>query len=170
MILFYGRTQGNSGPDNVNRAIFEHMGHGFLPAQGRLGQDLMKLLGCDTLLVSGLSRRGCFLVWAARMLNKRTVYLLHGCAAWEAEVNGLEHRAPLAQERYLLDRCHRILTVSESYRDFLARRYPQCREKLGFWHPGIPEMQVCAGQKIPGTILAAGADRPLKNNPFWTAG
>ena len=166
MILFYGRTQGNSGPDNVNRQIYAHLSSGFLPAgKGHFLRDLAMLLRCDTLLVSGLSRRGCLLTWAAKRLGKTTVYLLHGCAAWEAEVNEMEAETPIRQERYLMAACDRILTVSGSYRDFLARRYPACASKLGFWYPGIPELTACAGsEKVPGSILAAGADRPLKNN------
>ena len=94
MILFYGRTQGNSGPDNVNRQIYAHLSSGFLPAgKGHFLRDLAMLLRCDGLLVSGLSRRGCVLTWAAKRLGKTTVYLLHGCAAWEAEGNGRRYLA-----------------------------------------------------------------------------
>ena len=166
MILFYGRTQGNSGPDNVNRAVYGHLGTKFLPAgKGGVLRDLKALRGCGTLLVSGLSRRGCLLTWAAKILGKRTVYLLHGCAVWEGEVNGLDNAGPARQERYLLSRCDRIVTVSRSYRDFLALRYPQYGEKLDFWYPGIPALSAgCGREKLPGTIVAAGADRPLKNN------
>lgn len=169
-ILFYGRTRGNSGPENVNRDFYAHLTDSFLPAaQGRslraLAGDFGKLLGCDTLVVSGLSRKGCLLTAAAGLLGKKRVYILHGCARWEQAVNGMENTAPIKQEQYLMKHCHLVLTVSRQYRDFLTEYWPKYAEKLGFLNPGLPELpDLGEWEKIPGTILAAGADRPLKNN------
>lgn len=170
-ILFYGRTQGNSGPDNVNRSLYAHLTPAFLPArQGgsfqELWKDLNALLSCDALVVSGLSRKGCFLTAAAKLLGKRCVYLLHGCAAWERETNGLSSLAPERQERYLLKTADALLAVSRMHRDWMARRYPQYGEKLGWVNPGRREFPKGERtfQKKRGSILAAGADRPVKNN------
>lgn len=169
-ILFFGRTQGNSGPDNVNRAVYAHLTPSFLKAEPGGGirgllRDLRKLCRCEVLVVSGLSRKGCVLTGAAKLLGRRVVYLMHGCAEFEKEINGLSHRAPIKQERYLMASCHKILTVSKRYQDWVAERYPKYAEKLGHVNPGVPALPDYKGnRKLPGSIMAAGADRAIKNN------
>lgn len=170
-ILFFGRTQGNSGPDNVNRAYDTHLSSRFLRAEPGGGipgllRDLGKLLRCRVLVVSGLSRKGCILMGAAKLLGRKTLYMMHGCAKFEREVNHLRSERPLRQERFLMGHCDRILAVSRRYREWLAERYPQHAEKLDFLNPGIPELppRDPEGKRIPGSILAAGADREIKNN------
>ena len=170
-ILFYGRTQSNSGPDNVNRAYYNHLPDRFLrgePGGGIPGllRDLNKLLQCRVLVVSGLSRKGCILTAAAKLLGRKTLYMMHGCAEFEQKINRQSGKAPVRQERCLMKHCDRILAVSRRYRDWLAQRYPQYAGKLDSLNPGIPELppRDWEESRIPGSIMAAGADREIKNN------
>ena len=166
-ILFYGRTQHNSGPENVNKAFYAHLSDLFLPAspQGEILRDLFKLLRCDAVVVSGLSRKACLLTAAGNLLGKKTFCLLHGCAAYEQRLNRQENPGPVRQERFLHKNCRRVLTVSRRYGNWLARQYPHLEHKLDWVNPGLPEMTVCQNtEKQKASVLAAGADRPMKNN------
>jgi len=170
-ILFFGRTQGNSGPDNVNRAFYAHLTPAFLAASpgGRcidLLKDLGKLLHADALVVSGLSRKGCILTAAAGVLGKKRIYIMHGCAEMEAEINGQKSTAPIDQERWLMKQADLILAVSGKYRDFLADRFLEYAGKLDYLNPGVPELPYynIVGGRRSGSVMAAGADRAIKNN------
>lgn len=170
-IFFYGRTRGNSGPDNVNRAWLTRLPENFLAAGSenkylQLAEALWKLLFCRVMVVSGLSRMGCILTAAAKLLGKKAVYIMHGCAAFEAEANRIENTgAALAQERFLLETADLLLPVSRKYMLWVRQRYPQYGGKLDFLHPGMPSFpDLPRGETLPGSILACGADREIKNN------
>ena len=169
-ILFFGRTQGNSGPDNVNRAFYAHLTPNFLAAEPggaffHMVKDFWKLYTCQALVVSGLSRKGCILTASAKLLGRKAIYIMHGCAEFEEEVNHLMQPGPVKQERYLMRCSDRILAVSRKYRDWLADRYPEYADKLDHLNPGVPQLPIYKEKGIiPGSVMAAGADRPIKNN------
>lgn len=163
-IFFWGETGGNTGPDNVNRIIMENLSESFLFLKSRnrflqIPEAVWKCLNADVTVISGVSRKGCLLAAFA----KRTVYVLHGCAAREAAADGLDVKPAIRQERYLMRRADTLLCVSETFRDWFCGAYPQYARKTDFLHPCVR----CAGvteRKIPGSVMAAGGDSALKNN------
>ena len=53
---------------------------------------LWKLVRSDVVVVSGVSRKGAILVAAAKLLGKKSVYLMHSCADSLIENTGLLQR------------------------------------------------------------------------------
>ena len=163
-ILFWGETEGNSGPENVNELIAENLTDSFVCVRERnpvrkMLKGIRYCLESDVTVISGVSRKGCLLA----LLAKRVVYILHGCAAREAEADGLEVPAAIRQERYLMKKADLLLCVSENFRDWVRDVYPQYAGKTDFLHPGV-ECRRVTGQKIPGSVIAAGGDSAIKNN------
>lgn len=171
--LFYGQSENNSGPSNVNKDITTHLTDSFLYANSRnkyiQGLELLvKLLPCKTVVVSGVSRKGVLLVKAARLLRKKTVYIMHGCAQHELKLNGLTLACKgVEQEKYLMEQVDLLLPVSEKYMDWVKKEFPQYANKTYYLNNGIelsvPEEYLYAEKKA-GSVAVAGGMRAEKNN------
>lgn len=172
-ILFWGETEGNVGPANINRGIAADLSERFRRVTSRgkyreLAAALCLLLPSDAVVVSGLSRKGVILVGAAKLLGKRSVYLMHGCAEQEYRCNGVEPDARcLAQEAFLLKHCDLILPVSRRYMLWFREQYPRFANKTDYLCNGVDTRLFARQQsrdKIPGSVAVAGGLTPLKNN------
>lgn len=172
-ILFWGGTQGNNGPANINKGIVENLTVSFHSVRVRnkyleMVEALWKLLFSDAVVVSGVSRKGSILVRFARLLGKKSVYLMHGCAEYEMRLNGQKGmNKGLEQERHLLENADLLLPVSEKFMHWFQERYPQFADKTEYLYNGMDADSLRALQpkeKVPGSIVATGADRRVKNN------
>lgn len=164
-IFFWGDTRGDTGPANVNKGIVRNLTDRFQYVKSKntcaqMLEAVVKCLRSDVAVISGVSRKGCILAFFAR----KTVYIMHGCAAREIEAEALTNaQAALRQERYLLKKADLLLPVSKKFAAWVRSAYPQYARKTGYLHPGIESGSI-SGQKNPGTIIAAGGDSAIKNN------
>ena len=172
-ILFVGDVTANSGPSNVNKGMVQNLTHHFWWVRSKnkhtkLVESFWKCFFSDVVVVSGLSRQGMILAGLSKFLGKKVVYMMHGCAAYEIEVNQLKDRQKdFCQEKYLLEKADLLLPVSKRFCSWVCDRYPQYAEKTGYLYNGI-DASVLRGYegtpKKPGTVAATGADRVIKNN------
>ena len=79
--LFIGGTEGNTGPDNVNRGIIFNLPLNFRSIGG--GNKIIKyinairyVLRCNVVIVSGISKIGMYAMKMARFLGKKTIYIM----------------------------------------------------------------------------------------------
>lgn len=172
-ILFGGETNGNGGPPNVNKGFVQNLTKRFVYLRSRNRylkyiEPLCKSLFCNVLVASGVSRIACMLVGLAKLFGKKSVYIMHGCAEYETVVNKQEHvESFLRQEKYLLEHADLILPVSERFMKWAQSRYPQYAGKMNYLYNGIDctaLKDLPSRPKKPGTIVAVGADRGVKNN------
>ncbi len=172
-ILFIGDLKSNAGPANVNKALLPYLGeqYVFLTAKSsytRMAELVFKLLGCSVLVVSGISRLGAAAVKVARFTGVKTVYIMHGCAEYESELNGSSSADSLMveREREIMRRADLLLPVSASFADWVRARYTQYADKTRHLYNGIvrPESLPEHREKTRGLIVSAGGDRPTKNN------
>lgn len=171
-ILFLGYTKNNSGPSNVNKGITSNLTNEYwtIPYENKWiswGVSILKLFFCDVLVVSGLSRHGALLTKLAKKINKKAIYIMHGCYTAEMELN---EETPSAKEteyeRCLLELSDLILPVSKRYMLWLIERYPQYSDKMDYLYNGVEENKTSyeGVERKKGTVIAAGGDRKLKNN------
>lgn len=166
-ILFWGETASPNGPGNVNRGFHAHLPETFLRPKSAnrylcLAEGTALLLGCKVLVVSGISRQGCLLTALAKLLGKKTVYIMHGSAFRESRWYS---NAPLCkQERFLLRRADLLLAVSRMFRDWVREIEPQYAGKTEHLYPGIELPPDMAGNPVPFTVAAAGGDGGIKAN------
>lgn len=171
MFLLVGDYRENNGPNNVNKKIIQYKSSRFMHVCAgnryfKFFDALIKLLFSRVLVISGVSRLGVFLLKAAKLLGKKTAYIMHGCAQYEAQINGIFlSERDVNWENTLLEGVDLLLPVSQTYSEWVKRQYPQYAEKTKFWQLGqtyIPRSANC--DRETNTIAAAGGDLPLKNN------
>ena len=142
-VLFVGPWRENQGPANVNRAFMELADSKemlFIYSQNRLFQlaeICFKLLSCDGLIISPISKLGVFAVRIAKVLKKKTAALVHGCAKYECEINGIHNDAMVAIEQKGLNEVDKIILVSELYMNWYKSYYPQYADKMHFINNGF---------------------------------
>lgn len=171
-ILFIGDTRANAGPANVNKGITSNLTNEYwtISYSNKVfsyAESLIKLLFCNILVVSGLSKQGVLLVKIARKIKKKTVYIMHGCYEAEIELNE-DKLVPLnlEYEQCILALSDLILPVSKRYMLWVMGRYPQYREKIDFLYNGVEKNAICIEntERQKGSVIAVGGDRKLKNN------
>ena len=172
-ILYSGSTKSNAGPDNVNKGMVKKLTKNFtyIKCSNKLlmaVECFAKCLVSDVIVVSGVSTINAQLINLAKRLKKKTVYIMHGCAEYEGPLNRQETpQYMLQQERTLLEKADLLLPVSKKFQRWVQNQYPQYAMKTGYLFNGIEAEELQNAPKlpkIPGLVLAAGADRIVKNN------
>lgn len=172
-ILFWGLTKSNAGPDNINKGIVNNLTNRFwyvsMPGKYReLIDAIWKLLRSDVLVVSGVSRKGAILVAAAKVLRKKSVYLMHGCVEAECRLNGIQpNKQGLAQEAYLMKYADLLLPVSRRYMNWVREQYSQYAHKTDYIYNGVDKdlfIHPIEGIRRQGSVAVAGGMQPRKNN------
>lgn len=171
--LFVGDTQGNTGPVNVNKKLVQHFTADFLCVKqgGKLAQlwdGVRKMIRCDVVVASGVARKACVFFGLAKILRKKTVFIMHGCAAYEYRMNGQTNvKRNLMQEEFLLETADLLLPVSKKFMLWVHNRYPHYADKTKYLFNGIDADTAVSRritQKKRGSIIATGGDRKVKNN------
>ncbi|MDM0960173.1 glycosyltransferase family 4 protein [Clostridium perfringens] len=170
--LFVGDYKGNSGPLNVNKNIIMNLNKKYMYISST--KKLIKILECilktlfsKVIIVSGLCGSGKYCTKIAKILNKKVIYLMHGCVEYESKINqftGLEEAINL--EHYMLDKSDLILAVSSKFKDWLKIQYPQYNNKIDFLNNGIKPVEFDSkiSYKKENNIIAIGGNRKIKNN------
>ena len=170
--LFIGGTERNTGPDNVNKGIVSNLPSNFYVVSG--GNKFKKYMDtfrytliCSVIVVSGISKIGMYAMKMARLLGKKTIYIMHGCNEIEFTLNEMSvNTKSLRYERYFLKYADLILPVSKRYSQMIQEKYPFCKGRIDFLHNGVDKIQLNSSdvQREKGRIIAVGGDRKLKNN------
>lgn len=173
-IFLLGGIYRNTGPANVNRNLvsaddslwYQKSKNRVL----RVLETAAKFVLADTIVFSAYLRMP--MVRLAKLLNKKTVYIMHGYLKYEDAVNHLNTPdAVLETEDQVLHTVDLVLCVSETYKNWLLQRCPDI-PNVHFLHNGIdcPSDMSCDGyQRICHSIAVAGGDRNIKNNEMVSA-
>ena len=170
--LFVGATDGNTGPANVNKGIVANLSDAFCIADSvnKVKKYIDAFIGvvrCKVIVVSGMSKVGVYAIKLAKLLNKKTVYIMHGCYEMECALNeSAVDENSLQMEHYILHSVDLLLPVSERYSQIIQEKYPFCKGKTAYLHKGVEKINLEHGgvQREKGRIIAVGGDRKLKNN------
>lgn len=172
-ILFWGDTDGNNGPFNINKGIVSNLTEAFLTVKRRgKYRDFIaacwNLLRADVLVVANVSRKGSFLGAAAKSLGKQLVFIMHGCNRYEAEQNHITYSDSRQEwEDSLLKNADLLLPVSKRFMYWVHDYYPQYIQKTKYLYNGIDGRifnSTFIGQKKAGSVAVYGGLTPLKNN------
>ena len=170
--LFVGGTNGNTGPANVNKGIVANLSDAFCIADSvnKVKKYIDVFIGvvrCKVIVVSGMSKVGVYAIKLAKLLNKKTVYIMHGCYEMECTLNELAvDENSLQMEQYILHSVDLLLPVSARNSQIIQEKYPFCKGKTAYLHNGVEKINLEHGevQREKGRIIAVGGDRKLKNN------
>lgn len=170
--LFVGGTDGNTGPANVNKGIVANLPETFCVANSisKLKKYASAILGtirCEVIVASGMSKVGLYAIKLAKLLRKKTIYIMHGCYEIESALNDANaDQNSLQMEQYILHQADLILPVSKRYGQMIQERYPFCKGKTAYLHNGVDKVSLdCDNiKREKGRVIAVGGDRKLKNN------
>ena len=172
-ILFWGNMKSNMGPDNVNKCIRKNLTDTFCYVKsknkyGELFEGVWKLLFSNALVVSGISRKGRIFIGIAKLLGKKTVYIMHGCLAYEYEINEIApSKKGLETEQYVMKTVDLLLPVSRKFMHWVHSRYPQYVKKTKYLYNGVDKdilPKVSNVESMPNSVIAAGGNRKQKAN------
>lgn len=172
-ILFTGEYFRNNGPENVNRSLVSSMikdkDFMCIKSRNRWGKRCemaIKCLMADVVVVSGLFGGCRFALNVAKIIRRKTVYIMHGCMEYEANANCILDEKAIGLEHCIMKNADLILAVSEKFMLWVQKEYPQYASKVGFLNNGIvkPDLDNLDFRKISGSIIAVGGDRNTKNN------
>ena len=172
-IFLYGSYRHNAGPDNVNRYLLDNSKHNILheKSSNKFIKRLERLLYfsySDVIVFSGFGKHKYWLKYA-KLLGKKTIYLMHGCANYEDKINKLNLDTKLLDyEKVFLADVDLILPVSESYKEWVIQMFPATKNHIHFLNSGIELGDVLLTneeKKLDSIqITVAGGDRIQKNN------
>lgn len=170
--LFIGDINGEGGPQNVNKGITSNLSSNFIVVKGcnkvlRYLYALRHVINSKVVIISGLSGLGSISMKLAKILHKKTIYIMHGCYDIECQLNDNEPIQKYVQmERDILFNIDLILTVSKSFGDLISNEYPFCKGKISFLHNGVEKLEKPAVSfaKCKNKIIAVGGYRKVKNN------
>ena len=144
--LFVGGTNGNTGPANVNKGIVANLSDAFCIADSvnKVKKYINAFIGvvrCKVIVVSGMSKVGVCAIKLAKLLNKKTVYIMHGCYEMECALNeSAVDENSLQMEQYILHSVDLLLPVSERYSQIIQEKYPFCKGKTAYLHNGVEKI------------------------------
>lgn len=135
-IFFSGNHFKNNGPCEINKNLLKILKGKVsyikcINPYIRLFEILIKIVFCDIVIFSGISSYDHYSVKWAKMLNKRIIYIMHGCLALEYAMNNNNtNNQALKNENILLNNSDLILCVSKMYSKIIASHYPQFSYKI----------------------------------------
>ena len=142
-IAFCGDFTQNNGPANVNKELVKHLNVRIIDTKQHnkifiFLKFLISIFFCRIYIFSSNYRVNYTLFLIATILNKKTIYLMHGSPQLDSTVNKIDHldRAK-RMEKIILDRCSLVLTVSEKYMNLLHKQFPNYKSKIYFLTNGI---------------------------------
>lgn len=170
--LFIGEYIKNEGPGNVNIGLRANFDDTFITIKSKNRylnkiEDLYKLLFCKVVIISGLSRFGVVLCKMCKHLNKKTIYIAHGCYKIEHKLNEFILDEQIAKMEYdTLYYADLTLAVSKIHKQNLMDQYPFVSKHIDYLYNGvaIPNYNISNIKRIKNSIIAVGGDRKLKNN------
>ncbi len=171
-IMFVGSYRNPGGPNEVNRNIISHL-PGSVSYQKHTNrfllrsESLLKIMMCDVVVFSGMMFRP-YELSLARLLGKKIIYIMHGCAKFESGESN-------SAEKQIFRYADRILCVSHTYSEMVKRAFPDIAHKVGVQMNGINWAELTAlrqafdksGEaKDPRRIILFGGGRTEKKNLY----
>lgn len=173
-IFFAGNHFGEGGPCEVNKAYISHLRGRmlYLTMSAPLLQFLeiiIKIMYCRVVIFSGIRNIDHLVLPLCRLMHKRILFIMHGCLEYENGVNHYHNPRGECNEVLMLNNAHRILCVSEPYRQWVSARYPQYAEKTVTLTNGInwamyDATENCSSYRDPHRIILLGGGRVTKHN------
>ena len=141
-VFLLGSYRNNAGPDYVNRCLIENSPYDFLYIKktGRIAKRveiLRKIVSSNVVVFSGFGKNK-FWLSLSKVLHKKTIYLMHGCATYETKINKLNVKKKILDfEKEFLESVDLVLPVSEQYKNWVIQQFPNVEKKIYFLNSGI---------------------------------
>ncbi|WP_419876221.1 glycosyltransferase family 4 protein [Candidatus Pristimantibacillus sp. PTI5] len=172
-LFFVGDFRNNNGPASVNKSLKIYMPENTLYSEEvtklkKIIELVIKTLKADLVLFSGLTRINIIGFVIAKILGKKSAYLMHGSNDFEGKINNLSNKKDVEIEKKVLSLTPKIICVSEYFMNWMIETYPQYKSKLTFVNNGVDWDMVSLVKSIKikrerNCILSVGGGMPRKN-------
>lgn len=173
-LLMLGEYNSNAGPSNVNKKIINNLSNSIMYIKSKKKVNkffelIFKFIKSDIILVSGFDPRYSSLCKFSKIINKKTIYLMHGYAKYDNEINCLSLNDKILKKEYeILSKVSLILCVSQKFSEWLAIQLPEFKDKIFFINSGIDinNNDIFSKNKNNDKFVIAlsGGNRNIKNN------
>lgn len=181
-VFFVGDFTSNTGPANVNKLLIKGLEEERITYTEskykvtRIIELIYKILSSNCVCFCSYSKLNFLGIRIAKLLNKKTFYLMHGYKTYEEKINNPRISSEQLKrinrkEKVLLKSVDRIFCVSKRFMDFMKEAEPECADKFDYNHNPIDLEQI--DDKIQGygnykkskkKIVSIGGGMKRKNN------
>lgn len=174
-LFFIGDLYSNTGPAIVNKqykkcaSVNEVTFSEKKKINSRFLELIYKIFTCDSILFSGLSKQNVLGIILAKILHKKTFYLMHGYYKIESNFESKILREEQKLENYVLKKIDYIICVSEEFSENLKKDRKDLEDKIMFINNGVnKEKNLIPSNnkvtKVTYNILSVGGGMKIKNN------
>lgn len=175
-IFLAGDFKTNTGPAIANRALKKALTKkngagvtiGFSSAKSRIGrlfEAFWATIGSDVVCYCGSSKLNVFGIRIAKLLRKKSAYLMHGYVELEAELNHFEvDPRRIKAERYILKKVDTLICVSELLVTKVKERYPKRKNVHVVYNIVELPLKKSNVHRNKLQVMSTGGGMPQKNN------
>ena len=172
-IFLVGDFFSNTGPANANKSLLK-VNNGFLKYSirknkiTRVIEMIFKIINSDIICFCSYSRINIIGVRLCKILNKKTIYLMHGYLKEEQKYREISNKDILIEDE-ILNNVNKIICVSKKYNDILKTINPKLSidyvfngvNSINIFNEDIKRMKK---NEKKFTIVSTGGDNIQKNN------
>lgn len=167
-ILFVGDFESNTGPAIINKNIKKYMGDKaiYTCAKKKISRVLeliLKTLRVEKICFCSLSKLDKFGVKLAKVLGKKTIYLMHGYSKYEQEIKNNINEKKIETEKFIISNVDKILCVSKKFKNFMQKELNEY--EFDYVYNGIEwnmKKKECIKNKYQ--IISSGGGEKQKHN------
>lgn len=167
-IFFLGDFKSNTGPANVNKNIKKILKEKaiYSTKEGKISrvfEMIYKIIISNYIVFCSFSKLDIYGIKLAKLLNKKTIYLMHGYVNYEQAINKSYNTKKIKQEEYIINNVDKVICVSKLLINKVNKDYPL---KLDYIYNGInfDEIIKYKTNKKEFQIISTGGGMPQKNN------
>lgn len=164
--LFIGDFNNSTGPSIVNQNLNKNSDE-FICFEGKNVISLFfKIKKTKSVLISSLSKINIVALVYAKILRKKTFYLMHGYASVENEIAGNHNFVEELIEKFTLKFSDKIICVSENFAKYLKKHLKRYKDKIAFANNGVDITYTLAKEHETETVnvISVGGGMRRKKN------
>ena len=175
-IFFAGDFIGETGPGVANRILRSGFkGRNdiwYSDSQGkilRVLEMITKIAFSENICFCSFSKINEIGIKIAKLLKKKTFYIMHGYVKYENRINCIENNNYVLEE-YILRNINKVFCVSQKFMDFMKEAEPEYKEKFDFNYNAIDHsiiseiVHMNQAVKSKNRIVSVGGGMRRKNN------
>ncbi|MFD6211588.1 glycosyltransferase family 4 protein, partial [Peribacillus sp. NPDC060253] len=172
-LFFIGDFAGDNGPASVNKVLKKYMNDNTFYSREtkkhkRLIELFLKITKTDGVLFSGLSKVNVIGFRLAKLLSKKSAYLMHGSELIEGKINQNYNQKLIDLENKVLKLAPKIICVSENFMHTFNENYPQYKHKVTYVNNGVDWDLIGLSDHLKvkrkkNMLLSVGGGVPRKN-------
>lgn len=171
--FFISDSYALTGPSIVNKYYREYLGekYTFAPNETnhfrRAVHSLKAIVFHKAIVFSGASKMDRIFIFAAKLLGKKMIYIMHGCIVHENKINHVNNPSVERMESIYLKNADLVLAVSEQFAVWVKEKFPHVAHKVKTLTNGVDwsclEGDFSAEKADENLISIVGGGVPRKN-------